>query len=386
MNWKLDPHLPTSGIREILNQAIARPGTIRLETGEPNFSPPAHILEAFSSASRTGHNRYTATEGITPLRTAIAEKLKRVNNINRGTEEILVTPGGIPGLFLAFLGVAQSGDEILVPDPGWPDYLGGLATLGIRPVRYSLEAPHYKPQLTEMTGLLTKRTRAIVLNCPGNPTGQLLTQAETEAVCEWAVAHDLWVISDEVYDQIVFEGRAFSPALWIPERTLAVYSFSKTYAMTGWRLGYLAGPDWAIDSLTRVAMGAWSSVSEPLQYAGVAALTGSQEAVESMRRAYQARRDLAERTLARFNIATSHPDGAFYLLARIGSAMPSRDFALRLLAEEGVAVAPGSAFGTTAEHWVRISLASSEESLKQGLTRLAHLAARVGASVPRTDA
>jgi aspartate/methionine/tyrosine aminotransferase len=364
-------------IREILNHALARPGTIRLETGEPNFPPPGHILDAFMAASRAGHNRYTATEGISPLREALAEKLRRVNNIQRGADEILVTPGGIPGLFLAFMGAAQAGDEILIPDPGWPDYLGGLASLGIHTVPYALHAPAYKPDVDELTGLLTERTRAIVLNCPGNPTGQLLSDAEMQVLCEWAVDHDLWIISDEVYDQIVFAGRALSPAQWVPDRTLGVYSFSKTYAMTGWRLGYMTGPRWAIDSLTRVAMGAWSSVSEPLQYAGLAALTGPQDVVEMMRSAYQRRRDLAEGILRSFDMETSHPDGAFYLLARIGTALPSRAFALRLLEEEGVAVAPGSAFGENAEHWVRISLASSEEALTEGLARMAHFTKRI---------
>ncbi|PSR21541.1 MAG: hypothetical protein C7B45_10535 [Sulfobacillus acidophilus] len=385
MNWSLDPNLPTSGIREILNQALARPGIIRLETGEPNFSPPQHVLEAFIQASQAGHNRYTATEGIMLLRTAISAKLHRVNHIQRSEYEILVTPGGIPGLFLAFMGVAKSGDEILVPDPGWPDYLGGLASLGIQAVPYALEAPQYKPDLDRMSALVTERTRAVVLNVPGNPTGRLLTKAETKALCDWAVAHDLWIISDEVYDQIIFEGRAFSPAQWVPDRTLGVYSFSKTYAMTGWRLGYLTGPRFAIESLTRVAMGVWSSVSEPLQYAGAAALTGPQDVVDRMCRAYQRRRDLSKHILDRFNIQTSHPDGAFYLLAYIGTALSSRDFALRLLEEEGVAVAPGSAFGAQAEHWVRISLASSEEDLNEGLARLARFAERMhGQGQPRT--
>lgn len=377
MQWNLDPHLPTSGIRDILNRALARPGTIRLETGEPNFSPPRHILDAFVSASVQGHNRYTPTEGIRPLRQALSEKLRSVNGIKRTEQEILVTPGGIPGLFLAFMGVAGSGDEILVPDPGWPDYLGGLASLGVVAVPYPLEAPDYRPDLESLTARLSSRTRAIVLNFPGNPTGRLLTEAEVVSLCDWALQHNLWIISDEVYDQIVFEGRAISPALWAPDRTFGVYSFSKTYAMTGWRLGYLTGPDWAIDSLTRVAMGAWSSVSEPLQYAGVAALTGSQQEVEAMREAYRRRLTMAQEILAGKGLEFSRPNGAFYLLVHVGTALSSREFSLRLLAEAGVAVAPGSAFGQQAENWVRISLASSEEDLAEGLKRMAHFVADI---------
>ena len=170
---------------------------------------------------------------------------------------------------------------------------------------------------------------------------------------------------------MVFGDSPTSPARFVPERTLSAYSFSKTYAMTGWRLGYLAGPAQAVASLTRVAMGAWSSVSEPLQYAGLAALEGPQDVVDTMRQAYLHRRNLSMDLLASLHVRTSNPDGAFYLLADVRPAdASSRDFALHLLQEDGVAVAPGSAFGREAEGWVRISLASSDEALSEGLTRL----------------
>lgn len=371
MHWALDPNLPTSGIREILNHALSRPGTIRLETGEPNFPPPAHILEAYVRASESGHNRYTATEGILALREALTEKCWIINHVQHEPANILITPGGISGLFLAFIGTAAAGDEVLVPDPGWPDYLGGMVSLGIRPVPYPLHAPDYWPSLAQLSQLLTPRTKAIVINSPGNPIGRIYPERVMKALASWAEEHDLWIISDEVYDQIVFENKAASAARWAPERTLSVYSFSKTYAMTGWRLGYLAGPESAIASLTRVAMGAWSSVSEPLQYAGLAALQGPQTAVETMRRTYQERRDLARSVLAQWDIPASEPDGAFYLMADVRAAgLPSRQFALTLLDEESVAVAPGSAFGRMAEGWVRISLASSETDLTEGLSRL----------------
>ncbi len=375
MHWALPHNLPASGIRDILNRAIRQPGTIRLETGEPNFPPPAHVLEAYVAASKTGHNRYTATEGIEPLRQAIAAKSLRVNGVERSANQVLVTPGGIPGLFLAFMGTAGAGDEILVPDPGWPDYLGGMASLGIRPVFYPLAAPDYIPDLDVLTAHLSPRTRAVIVNSPGNPTGRVFPAETVQHIVEWARSHDLWIISDEVYDQIVFEGAPASPALWAPECTLSVYSFSKTYAMTGWRLGYLCGPVDAMESLTRVAMGTWSSVAEPLQYAGLAALQGPQDMVDEMRAAYERRRDLARDTLSGWGLETSRPNGAFYLLARIPEGLTSRQFALELLQEAGVAVAPGSAFGQEAEGWVRISLASSEGDLKEGLTRLGQFSA-----------
>ncbi|WP_338055223.1 pyridoxal phosphate-dependent aminotransferase [Sulfobacillus harzensis] len=278
----------------------------------------------------------------------------------------------MPGLFLAFRGVAGPGDEILVPDPGWPDYLGGMRSLGIRPVPYPLTPPHYLPNMATMDQLITAATRAVVVNFPGNPTGQVAPPDVVQALVDWAERHDLWIVSDEVYDQIVFDGQPLSPAHIDPERTLGVYSFSKTYAMTGWRLGYLAGPPSAIASLTKVAMGIWSSVSEPLQYAGLAALEGPQAIVEDRRRQYQRRRDAAVEYLDRVQITHSNPDGAFYLLVHIAeSGLSSRDFALRLLDQAGVAVAPGSAFGEMAEGFVRISLASPETDILRGLARLA---------------
>lgn len=381
MHWALSDHLPSSGIREILNLALQKPGTIRLETGEPDFPPPPHILDAYVEASRSGKNRYTATEGIPALRQALSHKLEVVNGIQRSPDEILVTPGGIPALFLAFMGTAGSGAEILVPDPGWPDYLGGMVSLGIAPVPYPLSTPDYLPDLDTLTRLLTPRTRGVVLNSPGNPTGRIVPEPLVRQLCQWAEVHDLWIISDEVYDQMVFTGSPTSAARFAPERTLSAYSFSKTYAMTGWRLGYLAGPRTAVASLTRVAMGAWSSVSEPLQYAGLAALQGPQDVVDTMRQAYLRRRNLSVDLLSSMGVTSSDPDGAFYLLADVRPAhSSSREFALNLLREDGVAVAPGSAFGQQAEGWVRISLASSDAHLAEGLTRLGK---RVRDAVPR---
>lgn len=370
MHWALGD-IPGSGIREILNLALLRPGTLRLETGEPDFPPAPHIVEAYHRATLDGHNRYTATEGLGPFREALAAKLAKINGVRRKPGDILVTPGGIPGLFLAFVGTCPRGDEVLVPDPGWPDYLGGLLALGIHPVAYPLQTPDYVPDIDTLNRLITPRTRAIVLNFPANPTGALLPHRLVEAVVAWAIQRDLWIISDEVYDQIVFDGHPESPAQLAPERTLSVYSFSKTYAMTGWRLGYLAGPPDAIASLTRVAMGLWSSVSEPLQYAGLAALEGPQTAVQQMCARYRERRQQALASLDAHHVMTTRPQGAFYLLVDISQAhMDARTFALHLLQDQGVAVAPGSAFGRVAAQAVRVSLASDDKVLEQGLERL----------------
>lgn len=371
LDWSLG-HIPPSGIREILNLAVTRPGCLRMETGEPDFPPAPHIIEAFASAAQAGHNRYTATEGIPALREAISQKLWQINQQQRRPDEILVTPGGIPGLYLAFLGVAQPSDEILVPDPGWPDYLGGLISLRIQPTLYNLDPHTFLPDLEEIEQLISPKTKAIVVNFPGNPTGVLPDAPFVQALVELCQKHGLWIISDEVYDQIIFEGKATSPASLAPDHTLTIHSFSKTYAMTGWRLGYLSGPRAAIASLTNVAMAIWSSVAEPLQYAGIAALTGPQSTVSRMLNVYRTRRATVANILHEANIEHHLPMGSFYVLVNIRATMlPSREFCLDLLKNYNVAVAPGSAFGSNAADLVRISLASSDTTLEAGVRTLA---------------
>jgi len=376
VRWAL-PELPVSGIREILNLAIERPGVLRLETGEPDADPPPHVLKAFIDASRAGHNRYTATEGIRPLREALAAKIARVNGVARDADEILVTPGGIAALWLAFRGAVGPGAEILVPDPGWPDYLGGLVALGAGVVPYPLTPPRYWPDPATIAPLVTPRTRALVLNCPGNPGGAVPDAERLAGLVDLARRHDLWIVSDEVYDEMVYEGTFRSAAAWAPERTLQVMSFAKTYAMTGWRLGYLAGPREQVTSLTRVAMGLWSSV-EPLQYAGLAALQGPQDQVAAMRERYRVRRDRVTEWCRAAGVAVSEPAGAFYLLVDVSAAdSDSRRFALTLLDDEKVAVAPGVAFGQQAARFVRVSLASPDAVLDEGMQRLLHRLTRV---------
>lgn len=374
-HWALGD-LPVSGIREILGLALARPGTLRLETGEPDFPPPSHVIEAFHEAALAGKNHYTPTVGIEQLREALAQKIWRVNHVRREPDDILVTPGGIPGLFLSFMGTLATGDEVLIPDPGWPDYLAGVKSLGGVVVPYPLEFPGLMPDVEVMERLVSPRTRALVVNFPGNPTGVIPPRSVIEDLVALARRHGLWIISDEVYDEIVFTPEGpFSPARLAPDITFQIFSFSKTYAMTGWRLGYMAGPRVPMESLARVAAGAWSSVSEPLQYAGLAALAGPETMVVEMRDRYRERRDAATHLLnGELGLDSTHPEGAFYLLVDVRQAgLDSRTLALELLDRYQVAVAPGSAFGRMSSHHVRLSLASHRDVLLEGARRLAHL-------------
>lgn len=376
VHWAQSEDLPTSGIREILDLALQMPDVIRLETGEPDFPPDPAVIDAYCRAAHDGHNHYTSSWGIAPLREALAEKIQRVNHVVRSPQEILVTPGGIPALFVSFMGSMRPGEQVLVPNPGWPDYLGGVQALHLEPVLYPLAAPDFWPDLSALQNLVSAKTRALVVNFPGNPAGSIPGPELTEKLVDFAEQHDLWIISDEVYDQIVYGRPALSPAVLAPQRTLSVYSFSKTYAMTGWRLGYLAGPERAMESLNRIAMGLWSSVSEPLQYAGMAALAAGGPGIQTRLGHYRERRDLCLDILRSRDIPVQAPAGAFYLLVDISRThADSRTFALNLLAQEHIAVAPGSAFGSATESYVRISLASSDNDLAQGVTRLSEILA-----------
>jgi len=363
---------PPSGIREIMNRVFSRPDAIRLEVGEPSFPTPAHIRAAAEAAMRAGRTHYTPTAGLGELRSAIQEKVRRVNGVERPVEGIMVTPGAGSAIFLGMRGLLEPGDAIMLPDPGWSNYLSMARALGLRVVPYALKPPAFVPDLDAMERAVDPGVRAILLNFPSNPTGGVPDEPWVQGLAELARRHDLWLLSDEVYDELVFEGSAVSPARFAPERTVAVYSFSKTYAMTGWRLGYVAADGAVTPWLVRLAEQIWQCVNEPTQAAGIAALTGDQTAVGEMREAYRARRDLGLAVAREAGLRTFRPKGAFYLMVDVSACgKDSRSFALELLEREGVAVVPGTAFGTQASTMVRLSLAASEEAIAEGIRRIA---------------
>jgi aspartate/methionine/tyrosine aminotransferase len=362
---------PGSGIREIMNRVYAMPDAIRLEVGEPSFATPEHIQRAAFDAMRRGRTRYTPTAGLPDLRAAARDKVERVNRVERPVEGVMMTPGAGGGIFIALKTLLEAGDGILLPDPGWANYASAMVTLGLRAVPYPLRPPSFVPDLEEMSRLADHGVRAVLLNFPANPTGAVPDADWVEGLCRLAEDKDLWIITDEVYDQLVFEGEPFSPALFTPARTVAIYSFSKTYAMTGWRLGYIAADPAHTQWLVRCAEQVWQSVAEPTQWAGVAALTGDQSAVAEMREAYRRRRDLAVEVATEAGLACYKPRGAFYLMVDVAaSGRDSRTFALDLLERERVAVVPGTAFGGEARTMVRLSLAASEEQIAEGIRRI----------------
>jgi aspartate aminotransferase len=372
--------LQSSGIREIMDAAWGRSDAIHLEVGQPDFATPAHVVDAANQAALAGHTGYTPTAGIPELRSALADKIAEHNGFRVEPAQIVLGNGGAQAIYATLVAMTEPGDGILLPDPAWPNFAMMAALLGLEVGSYSLSAAGaYVPDLDELERLVTPRTRVLVLNSPSNPLGAVTDAERVSALVEFAARHDLWVLSDECYDQITFDAPAVSPALFDRDgRVATVYSFSKTYAMTGWRLGYVAAPPALADVLAKAQEPLISCLNAPTQHAALAALESPPDVVGAMVAAYRRRRDVVVGQLTASGMNAFRPAGAFYTWVDVSSCTgSSRDFALRLLSEGRVAVAPGSAFGAGGEGFVRISLAASESDLVEGCTRLAALWGRL---------
>ncbi len=372
-------HLPSeaahSGIREIGNEALRTPGAIRLDVGQPNFPTPNHIGDAGKRAIDEHKTYYTHTQGILSLREKIVAKLERVNGIKVTPDRIACAPGGVGAIAAVFGAVLEPGDEVMLPDPGWPNTRLMLTWTAARGVFYPCSAADgFQPDIEVMERLITPRTKLLLINSPNNPTGAVYPRATIERLIELAQRHNLWLLSDECYDQIILDGSWTSPASLAPDdpRIVSIFTFSKSYSMTGWRIGYAAGSDELIDTATKVLESNSSCVSTITQVAAEAALDGPQDCVGEMVAAYRHRRDVVVDILREADMLINEPTGAFYCMADISRArLPAREFAFRLLRERGVSVAPGTAFGDVAAGAVRISLASSDADLREGVGRLA---------------
>lgn len=361
------------GVRAIADLALQIPDAIDLSVGQPDFETPPHIVEAACEAARAGYTKYTPFPGFTSLREKLVDKLQRVNGIAARMEDITVTPGGTFGLAVSAMSVTAPHEEILVPTPGYPTFAQIVALHGGVPRYYTLDQQNnFIVDLKNLEQQITDRTRAIIVNSPANPTGGVFPAETMAAVVALAAEHDLYVISDEVYEAIIFEGKHVSPAVFDEDgRVITVFSFSKTYAMTGWRIGYVAAPpsvSGVIQKLLEPYTGAASSVS---QKAAEAALDGDQACVEEMRIAYLRRRDVALKLLDEYGLRGSTPRGAFYFFVDISpTGLDAFSFAEKLLKTEGVAVRPGDIFGIGGKGFVRVSFAASEEDVAEGIKRL----------------
>ncbi len=362
-----------SGIREVVNLALATPGCIRLEVGEPNFSTPSHIVEAAVEFARKGQVKYTATAGLMSLRERLMAKLDRVNGIKAGVMNINCTVGGVGGIAGAIAAVLEPGDEVLIPDPAWPNYRLMLSWAHGVLVPYPCPPQNqFLPEPREIEKLIMPRTRLLIINSPCNPTGAVFPRTLMEALVEVAVRHNLYLLSDECYDQVILDGEHVSPASFCTDgRVISAFTFSKTYAMTGWRVGYVVANDKISDSITKILESNSSCIPAVCQKAAEAALDGPREPVQAMINAYRERRDLCVGLLEEAEMLISRPQGAFYIMADVGrSRLDSREFAFDLVKSKQVAVAPGTAFGRSARKAVRISLASSPEDLSVGIGRM----------------
>ncbi|MEM4164817.1 MAG: pyridoxal phosphate-dependent aminotransferase [Nitrososphaerales archaeon] len=366
-----------SGIRVIFDMAAKMPDVIRLEAGEPDFKTPQHICEAAQKAMKEGRTRYTTSRGIPELRAAIASKAKKENNIDADPdEEIVVTAGGSCAVYLAINTVVEEGDEVLIPDPTWPHYEACVKLAGGRPLTYPLkEELGFSFDIDEIKKMITDRTKMIVVATPSNPTGGVIPLKDLKALADVAINHNILILSDEVYEKIVYDGEkhySIASLSGMKDRCITVNSFSKTYAMTGWRLGYAIAPKDIATNMAKLNLFVNSCPSSVSQEAGLAALTGPQDDVVMMLNEYSKRRRVIVDGLSRIEGFTINPPkGAFYAFPKISKLnYSSWDLCMLLLKEGRVATVPGSAFGACGEGYIRISYANSVEKIKEAISRI----------------
>jgi aspartate aminotransferase len=349
---------------------------IHLEIGEPDFDTPANVRAAAQRALDDGWTHYGPFLGLPALREAIAADATARKGFPVSPDRVAVVPGGKPVMFFALLALAEAGDEVVYPDPGFPIYDSMVRYVGAAPRPYRIMQEHdFRVDLDELEALLTPRTRLLIINSPANPTGGVFTRSDIERIGELVMRFpDLTVLADEIYGRIVHDGEHVSIASLpgLPERTIVLDGFSKTYAMTGWRMGYAILPEPLVEPFGKLIINSVSCVSSFSQVAAVEALTGPQDEVEVMVAEFRARRDMVVELLNRIpGIDCALPAGAFYVFPRVsGTGLGGAEFATRLLDEAGVCVLSGGSFGAAGADHVRISYANSRENLAIAAERI----------------
>jgi aminotransferase len=386
--------IPRSGIRDVFDRVERVPDAISLTVGEPGGTAAPHIVEAACAAAQAGFTRYTNVLGIPEYRRAVADYSVRVKGLDYAPEtEIQAVDGATIGLYLALAAVVDAGDEVIIPSPFFTSYDAEVMLCGGRPVTVALRPENgMRLNADDIEAAITPRTRAVIINSPGNPTGAVTSAAELKRIAAVCARHGIWAISDEVYHPFVFGGRvggsvggsaAVAPSIaavpGMKERTIVVESLSKTYAMTGWRIGYLLAPEAIIEQTGKIAELMHSSVNSLAQYAGVAALTGPQDHIDAMREEYRAKRRIVIDGFAGCPVLRLiEPQGAFYAFVDVRpTGCDSDEFSRRLLEEERVAVVPGEAFGQEGRGFVRLSYAGDAQELQEGVARMRAFAERI---------
>jgi aspartate/methionine/tyrosine aminotransferase len=348
---------------------------IHLELGEPDFHPAAPVVDSLRNAVAAGRDRYCATRGIPALREEITHYLARTRKLSLQPEQVLVAPGCKMALSLAMMALIEPGDEVLYPDPSFPIYPSFTRGLGAKAVPFALrEKTKFQPDLAEIAAKITPKTRLLIFNSPNNPTGTVYEDRAVEGIAELARKYDLWVITDEIYARIVFgsEYKSIWNLAGMPERTVIIDGFSKSFAMTGWRLGYAVAPVHVIDAMDLLVLNTFTCAAEFTQVAAIEALRDSTNAVDAMVAEYKLRRDLFLQSIAKIPGFRCHtPEGAFYAWVNIeDTGLPGEEVQKILLEEAGVAAIAGAAFGVEGKNYLRFSLVSARNLLEDALDRI----------------
>lgn len=356
---------------------------IHLEIGQPDFQTPSNIMEAADRAMANGYTGYSPTLGFNELRQAVADYVKKYKNVDAGLENVAIVPGGKPTMFFTMMTLVRPGDEVIYPNPGFPIYESCIKFAEGVPVPLPITAENdFRLDIEKFKSLITPKTKLIIINSPGNPTGGVFEKEDILAMAEVLRDRpDIFILSDEIYDRLVFDGKTFSIAS-LPEfrdRTLVLDGFSKSYSMTGWRIGYCVANEEIIKRFELLMVNSVSCTCSFTQMGALEALTGSQDSVDRMREEFRKRRDWLVEALNNIDgIECRLPRGAFYAFPDISSfGLTSKEFADRLLNEEGVALAWGTSFGEYGEGHIRISYATSLENLKEAVKRIRRFTQRL---------
>ena len=360
-------------------QKLERSGReiLHFELGEPNFDTPSNIVEAACHALKTGQTHYTSSMGLYAFREVVQQTTQASRGFKPDIEQILVTPGANAIIYLAVSCLVNPGEEVIVPDPGFPTYYSAIRYCGAIPVTVPLhEANQFRLDPDDLRSRITSKTRLIIINSPSNPTGAVMTPDEIDEVASIAAEHDIYLLSDEIYARMVFDGenRFHTPAMLdrCKERTIIINGFSKAFAMTGWRLGVAIGPKEVIEKMGLVVQTIVSCVPPFIQYAGIEAIKGDQSAIADMRMAYQQRRDvLVEGLNSISGIGCVKPEGAMYAFPSItGTGMTSDEFAHFALDKAGLALLPGNNFGEHGEGFVRLCYVNTLVNIERAVEQL----------------
>lgn len=371
-----------SGIRKFFDIVSEMKDAISLGVGEPDFDTPWHIRDEGIYALERGKTFYTSNSGLKELREEISKYINRTQGIiYNANDEIIITVGGSEAIDIGLRAIVNEGDEVIIPQPSYVSYEPCAVLAGAKPVIIDLKQENnFKLTTEELLAAITDKTKILILPFPNNPTGAIMEKEDLEKIAEIAIEKDIWVMSDEIYAELNYKGKHISIATLpgMKERTILINGFSKSYAMTGWRLGYACAPRELIKQMTKIHQFAIMCAPTTSQYAAIEALRNGDKDVEEMRQAYNQRRRFLMNSFKEMGLECFEPFGAFYVFPCIKEfGMTSEEFATRFLQEEKVAVVPGTAFGNSGEGFLRISYAYSLENLKTAMERLKKFVTRL---------